>query len=172
MITPEQFEKELNLIIRNAVREDIGDGDHTSQSCIPRETEGRAKLLVKDTGIIAGVEFAKKVFNYVDPELEVETIINDGSPVKHGDIVFYVSGRSQSILQAENSYEDLVFRRFIERNKNQSFGYKKNHTRNSRTGKMGSANWRWSQSQICLVRYDDDQRQSYRFCRRSFSSDY
>ena len=101
MITPEQFEKELDLIIKNAMREDIGEGDHTSLSCIPNDALGKAKLLVKDTGIIAGVEFAKKVFQYVDPELEVETLINDGSPVKHGDIVFYVSGKSQSILQAE-----------------------------------------------------------------------
>ncbi|MFD2568029.1 carboxylating nicotinate-nucleotide diphosphorylase [Pseudotenacibaculum haliotis] len=101
MITPEQFEKELDLIIKNAMREDIGEGDHTSLSCIPSDALGKAKLLVKDTGIIAGVEFAKKVFEYVDSELEVETLINDGSPVKHGDIVFYVSGKSQSILQAE-----------------------------------------------------------------------
>ncbi len=101
MITPEQFEKELELIISNAVREDIGEGDHTSQSCIPQEAQGKAKLLVKDTGIIAGVEFAKKVFHYVDADLEVQTLINDGSPVKHGDVVFYVSGRSQSILKAE-----------------------------------------------------------------------
>jgi nicotinate-nucleotide pyrophosphorylase (carboxylating) len=101
MITPEQFERELDLIIKNAVREDIGEGDHTSLSTIPSNAQGKAKLLVKDTGIIAGVEFAKMVFHYVDPNLEVETFINDGSPVKHGDVVFYVSGRSQSILQAE-----------------------------------------------------------------------
>ena len=101
MITQEQFEKELDLIIKNAIREDIGEGDHTSLSCIPKESEGKAKLLVKDTGSIAGVEFAKKVFHYVDPELKVETMIDDGSRVKHGDIVFFVSGRSQSILQAE-----------------------------------------------------------------------
>ena len=101
MISPEQFEKELDLIIKNAIREDVGEGDHTSLSCIPEETQGKAKLLVKDTGIIAGVEFAKKVFNYVDPELVVETLINDGSRVKLGDIVFFVSGRSQSILKAE-----------------------------------------------------------------------
>lgn len=101
MISQEQFETELELIIKNAVREDIGTGDHTSLSTIPKDATGTAKLLVKDTGIIAGVEFAKMVFNYVDPELKVETLINDGSRVKHGDIVFYVSGRSQSILQAE-----------------------------------------------------------------------
>ncbi|MFY0631338.1 MAG: carboxylating nicotinate-nucleotide diphosphorylase [Flavobacteriaceae bacterium] len=101
MISPEQFEKELELIIENAFREDVGVGDHTSLSCIPSNAQGRAKLLVKDTGIIAGVAFAKKIFHYIDPRLEVETLIDDGSPVNHGDIVFYVSGRSQSILQAE-----------------------------------------------------------------------
>ena len=110
MITTEQFEKELNLIIQNATREDIGPGDHTSLSCIPADAQGKAKLLVKDTGIIAGVEFAKKVFHYVDPELEVDTLIDDGSPVKHGDVVFYVSVRSHSILQAERIVLNAMLR--------------------------------------------------------------
>ncbi|WP_299157221.1 carboxylating nicotinate-nucleotide diphosphorylase [uncultured Tenacibaculum sp.] len=101
MISKEQFNKELDLIITNAIREDIGDGDHTSLSCIPSEATGKAKLLVKDKGIIAGVEFAKMVFNYVDASLQVETLINDGDEVAYGDIVFYVSGKSQSILMAE-----------------------------------------------------------------------
>lgn len=101
MISKEQFQNELDLIITNAIREDIGDGDHTSLSCIPNNAKGKAKLLVKDDGIIAGVEFAKQVFNYVDSNLEVETLIEDGSVVKYGDIVFYVSGKSQSILMAE-----------------------------------------------------------------------
>lgn len=101
MISKEQFNKELNLIITNAIREDIGDGDHTSLSCIPADATGKAKLLVKDQGIIAGVEFAKMVFNYVDADLKVETFINDGDSVKYGDIVFYVTGKSQSILMAE-----------------------------------------------------------------------
>ncbi|TCI91874.1 carboxylating nicotinate-nucleotide diphosphorylase [Tenacibaculum sp. M341] len=101
MISKEQFNKELALIISNAIREDIGDGDHTSLSCIPAEATGKAKLLVKDEGIIAGVEFAKMVFKYVDADLEIETLINDGESVKYGDIVLYVSGKSQSILQAE-----------------------------------------------------------------------
>jgi nicotinate-nucleotide pyrophosphorylase (carboxylating) len=101
MISKEQFEKELALIIRNAVREDIGDGDYTSLSCIPSDAQGKAKLLVKDEGIIAGVEFAKQVFCYVDKNLEVATFINDGDKVKHGDVVFHVSGKSQSILMAE-----------------------------------------------------------------------
>ena len=101
MISPEQFENELNLIIKNGLREDVGYGDHTSLSCIPSNTQGKAKLLVKDTGIIAGVAFAKKVFKYFDSDLHLETFINDGAKVHHGDVVFHVSGKSQSILQAE-----------------------------------------------------------------------
>jgi len=101
MISEAQFKTEIELIIANAVREDVGDGDHTSLSCIPDTAIGKAKLLVKDNGIIAGVEFAKEVFKYVDADLEVETLIEDGSTVNYGDIVFYVQGRSQSILVAE-----------------------------------------------------------------------
>jgi len=101
MIPEAQFQNELDLIIKNAIREDIGDGDHTSLSCIPTDAEGKAKLLVKDEGIIAGVEFAKQVFKYVDANLKVTTFINDGEKVKYGDIVFHVSGKSQSILMAE-----------------------------------------------------------------------
>jgi len=101
MISKEQFNKEIEGIIANAIREDVGDGDHSSLACIPETAKGKAKLLVKDEGVIAGVEFAKKVFAYVDQEMTVETIIEDGSPVKYGDIVFYVEGASQSILKAE-----------------------------------------------------------------------
>ena len=101
MISEEQFEKELNIIIQNGIREDIGSGDYSSLACIPSDAKGKAKLLVKDTGIIAGVAFAKMVFQNVDPTLEVETFIVDGTSVKHGDIVFHVSGSSQSILKAE-----------------------------------------------------------------------
>ena len=101
MISPEQFENELNLIIKNGFREDVGHGDHTSLSCITSNTQGKAKLLVKDTGIIAGVAFAKKVFEYFDSDLHLEMFINDGAKVHHGDVVFHVSGKSQSILQAE-----------------------------------------------------------------------
>jgi nicotinate-nucleotide pyrophosphorylase (carboxylating) len=101
MISEEQFNKELELIISNGIREDIGEGDHTSLSCIPENAQGKAKLLVKDEGVIAGVAFAKMVFHAVDKELVVETLIQDGTKVSHGDIVLYVSGKSQSILQAE-----------------------------------------------------------------------
>ncbi|MCM4169191.1 Nicotinate-nucleotide pyrophosphorylase [carboxylating] [Arenibacter antarcticus] len=101
MISEEQFSTELDLIIKNAVREDVGDGDHSSLACIPSNAQGKAKLLVKDKGIIAGVEFAQKVFHYIDHSLEIEVLIKDGAPVEYGDIVFYVSGNSQSILKAE-----------------------------------------------------------------------
>lgn len=101
MISEAQFQHELDLIIANAVREDVGDGDHSSLACIPASAQGKAKLLVKDEGIIAGVAFAKQVFQYVDPQLQMEILMEDGSPVKYGDVVFYVKGSSQSILKAE-----------------------------------------------------------------------
>lgn len=101
MITKDQFDTEIQLIITNAIREDVGDGDHSSLACIPLETQGKAKLLIKDEGILAGVEFAKYVFAYVDPNLEVEVLIEDGTAVTFGDIAFYVSGSSLSILKAE-----------------------------------------------------------------------
>jgi len=101
MISAAQFQKELELIIANAIREDVGDGDHSSLACIPNTAQGKAKLLVKDNGIIAGVEFAKMIFKYVDANLQVEVLIEDGEAVKQGDIVFFVSGSSQSILKSE-----------------------------------------------------------------------
>ncbi|MCF6279307.1 MAG: carboxylating nicotinate-nucleotide diphosphorylase [Flavobacteriaceae bacterium] len=101
MISEAQFQKELEIIISNAIREDVGDGDHSSLACIPASANGKAKLLVKDEGIIAGVAFAKMIFEYIDKNLQVEVLINDGEQVKYGDIVFYVSGSSQSILKAE-----------------------------------------------------------------------
>ncbi len=101
MIPQAQFEKEIELIITNAIREDVGDGDYSSLACIPTEAVGKAKLLVKDTGIIAGVTFAKRLFSRIDPELKIDVKIDDGNPVKHRDVVFIVEGKSQSILKAE-----------------------------------------------------------------------
>ena len=101
MISDIQFQNELNIIIANAIREDVGDGDHSSLACIPANAMGKAKLLVKDDGILAGVEFAKQVFHYVDPNMQIEVFIQDGTPVKYGDVAFHVSGSSQSILKAE-----------------------------------------------------------------------
>lgn len=101
MISKEQFDREVDLIIVNAIREDVGDGDHSSLACIPEEARGKAKLLVKDRGVLAGVDFAQKVFKHVDEGLTVDVRIRDGQEVKQGDIVFYVEGSSRSILKAE-----------------------------------------------------------------------
>ena len=101
MISDSQFKNELELLIANAIREDVGPGDYSSLACIPVSAKGKAKLLVKEDGIIAGVAFAKMIFHYVDAGLEVETFIEDGQRVEHGDVVFHVSGSSQSILKAE-----------------------------------------------------------------------
>ena len=101
MISDSQFQDELQLIIQNAIREDVGPGDYSSLACIPASAQGKAKLLVKEEGIIAGVAFAEMVFRYVDAELKIQVLIQDGSPVKYGDIVFHVEGSSQSILKAE-----------------------------------------------------------------------
>ena len=101
MISEAKLNEEIAAIIANAIREDVGPGDHSSLACIPETATGKAKLLVKEEGIIAGVAFAQKVFAYVDDQLEVEVKIQDGEEVKVGDIVLYVSGSSQSILKAE-----------------------------------------------------------------------
>jgi len=101
MISEKQFEREINIIIKNAIREDVGDGDYSSLACIPATAKGKAKLLVKESGIIAGVNLAEKIFHYVDENLKMETFIEDGEQVEIGDIVFYVNGSSQSILKAE-----------------------------------------------------------------------
>ncbi|MGY5847197.1 carboxylating nicotinate-nucleotide diphosphorylase [Salegentibacter sp. HM20] len=101
MISQEQFEKEIDLIISNALREDVGEGDHSSMACIPMTARGKAKLLVKENCILAGTDFAQKVFEKVDSNLKIDFRIKDGQKVKPGDIAFYVEGLSQSILKAE-----------------------------------------------------------------------
>nr|WP_121273738.1 carboxylating nicotinate-nucleotide diphosphorylase [Pedobacter schmidteae] len=91
----------IDQFIRNAIAEDMGDGDHTSLSTIPADAQGKAKLLIKEDGVIAGVELALEIFKQVDADLVTEVFINDGAMVKYGDIALTVSGKSQSILLAE-----------------------------------------------------------------------
>lgn len=91
----------VKQFIKQAIAEDIGDGDHTSLSCIPSKAKGKAKLLVKENSVIAGVELAVEIFKQVDKSLKVNVLINDGKKVKVGDIVLTVEGSSQSILLAE-----------------------------------------------------------------------
>jgi len=91
----------ISQFIKNAIAEDVGDGDHTSLATIPARAKGKAKLLIKEDGILAGVELALQIFNEVDPLLEVDVLIGDGAEVKVGDIALTVSGSSHSILIAE-----------------------------------------------------------------------
>ena len=97
----ENNKAELFNIIDNAFKEDIGDGDHTSLATVPESATGKAKLLVKDDGVLAGVELAEIIFKRLDPSLKLEVLIKDGAQVKHGDIAFYVEGSSRSILSGE-----------------------------------------------------------------------
>jgi nicotinate-nucleotide pyrophosphorylase (carboxylating) len=101
MLSDIQFKDEVTKIISNALREDVGSGDHSSLACIPAHAVGKAKLLVKDKGILAGVEFARQVFKFIDPKLRIEILTKDGAKVSFGDIAFYVEGNKQSILKGE-----------------------------------------------------------------------
>jgi len=91
----------MEEIIRKALEEDIGNGDHTSLATIPQNATGKSKLLIKENGVLAGVEIARMVFRQLDPNLHFEIVLVDGNLVKPGDIAFYVSGSSRSILSGE-----------------------------------------------------------------------
>jgi nicotinate-nucleotide pyrophosphorylase (carboxylating) len=88
-------------LIALAFAEDIGDGDHTTLSCIPSEAYGRSRLLIKEEGVLAGVEAAKRIYQYFDGSLSVEVFLSDGTVVKPGDVAFIVTGKVRSILQTE-----------------------------------------------------------------------
>ena len=100
----------VEKLIELAIAEDIGDGDHTSLASIPAEAQGRMKLLVKEQCIIAGVEIAEMVFRRLDGDVQLEVLIPDGTPVRVGDIVFYVSGRVRTLLQAERIILNIMQR--------------------------------------------------------------
>jgi nicotinate-nucleotide pyrophosphorylase (carboxylating) len=100
----------IDQLIRLWFAEDIGDGDHSTLSCIPHNATGKSKLIVKEKGILAGVEVALRVFKAFDPELKVEVLITDGTPVEVGDIAFVVEGRIQSLLQTERLMLNLMQR--------------------------------------------------------------
>lgn len=107
MLSVDQLEDKL---IDLAFAEDIGDGDHTTLCCIPEDAMGRSHLLIKEDGILAGVEVAKKVFERFDPTLKVEVLIGDGLPVKKGDIAMIVSGKTRSLLQTERLMLNIMQR--------------------------------------------------------------
>jgi nicotinate-nucleotide pyrophosphorylase (carboxylating) len=100
----------IDQFIENAIREDVGDGDHTSLAIIPETEQGTARLIVKDTGILAGVEVARRIFEKFDPAAKFEVFINDGTPVKPGDIAFTIQGRVLTILQCERLVLNILQR--------------------------------------------------------------
>jgi nicotinate-nucleotide pyrophosphorylase (carboxylating) len=107
MLSVDQLEDKL---IELAFAEDIGDGDHTTLCCIPDDAMGKSKLLIKEEGILAGIEMAKKVFNAFDPTMQVEVFINDGTHVKPGDVAMVVSGKVRSLLQTERLMLNIMQR--------------------------------------------------------------
>ena len=100
----------IDELIRLSFAEDIGDGDHTTLCCIPADAIGKQKLLIKEEGILAGVEIARKVFHAFDPELQMEVFIEDGAHVKPGDVAMVVTGRVQSLLQTERLMLNIMQR--------------------------------------------------------------
>lgn len=100
----------IDELLDLAFAEDIGDGDHTTLCCIPADEMGKQHLLVKEEGILAGVEIAKKVFHKFDPELKMTVFINDGAHVKPGDVAFVVEGRVRSLLQTERLMLNIMQR--------------------------------------------------------------
>ena len=105
-----EYKPFVDELIELCIKEDIGDGDHTSLCCIPAEEKGRMRLLCKQEGILAGVEIARLVFDRLDPAMEFEQRLHDGDRVKPGDVAFYVSGRLRSLLQAERIVLNIMQR--------------------------------------------------------------
>lgn len=107
MLTVDQLEDKL---LELAFAEDIGDGDHTTLCCIPADAMGKSHLLVKEEGILAGVEMARKVFDKFDPTMKMTVFIEDGAHVKPGDIAFVVEGKVRSLLQTERLMLNIMQR--------------------------------------------------------------
>lgn len=102
--------RELRSFIKRALHEDVKDGDHTSRACIPARQKNRAKLLVKDKGVLAGVEIAQEIFTYLDPKAKLEVLMDDGTPAKYGDISYYLTCNSQALLMGERLALNLMQR--------------------------------------------------------------
>ena len=106
----QSVEQLIDVLIRLAFSEDIGDGDHTTLCSIPATEMGKSQLIIKEDGVLAGVELAKHIFHYFDPELVIETFITDGTEVKKGEIAFTVAGKVQSLLQTERLVLNIMQR--------------------------------------------------------------
>ena len=159
MLSVDELEDRL---IDLSFAEDIGDGDHTTLCCIPEDAMGKSHLLIKEDGILAGVEVAKKVFARFDPDMQVEVLMGDGAKVKKGDIAMIVSGRIRSLLQTERLMLNIMQRmsgiatmtnRYVER----LAGTKthvldtQNNTRHAHAGETGCEDWWWCESSYWFV---------------------
>ncbi len=105
-----EYRPYVDELIELTIKEDIGDGDHTSLCCIPADEHGRMRLLCKQEGVIAGIEIARLVLERLDPEMRFEQVLEDGAPIRPGDVAFYVSGRLRSLLQAERILLNIMQR--------------------------------------------------------------
>ena len=127
----------IDRLIDLAFAEDIGDGDHTTLSCIPATAMGKSKLLIKEAGVLAGIEIAKEIFHRFDPTMKVEVFINDGAEVKPGDVAMIVEGKIQSLLQTERlmlnvmqyCHYDTQIREAVGRHENTCAGYPQDYSR-------------------------------------------
>ena len=104
------IQEAINNLIARAFSEDIGDGDHSSLSCIPHSANGKARLIIKDKGVIAGLDVSALVFKYADPDIDIKFYMKDGDRVKYGDIGFEVAGKQQSLLKAERLVLNILQR--------------------------------------------------------------
>jgi nicotinate-nucleotide pyrophosphorylase (carboxylating) len=100
----------LKEFISRSLSEDLGDGDHSSLACIPEEANGKAKLLIKDNGILAGIDIAKEFYPIIDKDLVIEVLLEDGTAIGPGDIAFYIYGKKQSILKSERLLLNIMQR--------------------------------------------------------------
>jgi nicotinate-nucleotide pyrophosphorylase (carboxylating) len=103
-------DKFLDAFIENAINEDVGDGDHSSLSCIPKDANGKAQLIIKQEGVLAGIEVAKRVFSTIDPSLKFEQFLFDGNEINHGDRAFIIEGNIHSILKSERLVLNIMQR--------------------------------------------------------------
>lgn len=100
----------LEILINSALKEDIGEGDHTTLACIPEDIKGKAHLIINEEGILAGVDVAEKIFKIIDPAINFEPVLKDGQRVKQGDVAFKITGRVHTILKTERLVLNIIQR--------------------------------------------------------------
>jgi nicotinate-nucleotide pyrophosphorylase (carboxylating) len=154
--------------IQECLAEDIGSGDHSANACIPASAQGQSRMLIKEQGIIAGLELAEVVFHQVDPNLKVTHLLQDGTPVQPGDVALLVTGSARNILTAERLVLNLCQRlsgvatstnRYVQELAgltHQSARHPQNHTRHALAGEMGRKNRRRRKPPHWFVRHDYD----------------